>query len=73
MEAWAVLEYDFASLLHVDLEDARRQRRSLRWLTVRVQGLLSDERSLLYQRFAPQVSETPAAEPAPKDEGWVGG
>ena len=48
---WPVVEYDFAAILGVDLETAARERRTLRWLQVRLTGLLNDDRAKLHAMF----------------------
>jgi hypothetical protein len=45
---WPILVRDFAAIYHVDLED-RWKHVSFRWFRVRVNGILSDPKSLTYQ------------------------
>lgn len=61
MEQWSLLEFTFHVELGVDLEDVWR-RKSWRWFTTRIRGLLSTD-TPLYRFFAPDEA---APEPQPE-------
>lgn len=50
VEQWPLVIFDFATILHVDLEQS--MRRPFRWFKVRLSGLLDHEDSKLRTYFA---------------------
>ena len=50
LEQWGLIEFDFATILHVDLVD--NLSRPWRWFMVRVRGLLAHPDSQLRAHFA---------------------
>ncbi|MEU5945141.1 hypothetical protein ABZ793_06210 [Micromonospora sp. NPDC047465] len=59
MTHWRLIEADLHDVYGVDVEDRRlMQRRSWRWLEVRITGLLSAD-TRLYRALAPEP-ETPS-------------
>ena len=67
-ERWSLVEYAFHAQLGIDLEDVWR-RKSWRWFSARVSGLLSDPESLLARFFAPDPDQPVAPDkPEARDE-----